>query len=436
MVENAEADSLKRVFGLNTLVIYGVGDILGAGIYAVVGKVAGLSGSSVWISFLVAMVVAAFTALSYAELGSRAPKSGGVAYFVQKAFHTEWLSVLVGWLMFCTCLVSMATLSKAFAGYLTNFAPIIPAWAIILALFGGLALINFWGMRESSALNIFCTVLEVSGLLIVIIVSTLFLTGGGAGNSAVNIPVPSGEAIGWMSIFQGAALAFYAFIGFEDVVNVSEEVKDPERNVPRAILLALGIAAVVYILVSWLATRVLSPSDLAASNAPLLDVVYRAQPGFPRVLFTFIALFAVLNTVLLNFVTASRLLFGMSREGLLPAWLGKLHPKRATPYRTLLVILPIVIFLAFSGTLQFLAGTTATLILAMFCLVNLSLLVIKRREPRSRGFQIPFLVPVLALISNIVLLAFASRESHILALVFTGVGILLVLIRIAFKRRV
>lgn len=436
MVENTEANSLKRVFGLNTLVIYGVGDILGAGIYAVVGKIAGLSGSSVWISFLVAMVVAALTALSYAELGSRAPKSGGVAYFVQKAFRTDWLSLLVGWLMFCTCLVSMATLSKAFSGYLTNFAPIIPAWAIILGLFGGLALINFWGMRESSALNIFCTFLEISGLLIVIIVSTLFLTGGGAGNAAANIPVPSGAEIGWMSIFQGAALAFYAFIGFEDIVNVSEEVKDPERNVPKAILFALGIAAVVYILVSWLATRVLSPTALAASNAPLLDVVFRAQPGFPRALFTFIALFAVLNTVLLNFVTASRLLFGMSREGLLPAWLGKLHAKRATPYRTLLVILPIVIFLAFSVTLQFLAGTTATLILAMFCLVNLSLLVIKRREPESRGFQIPFLVPVLALISNIVLVAFASRESHILALVFTGVGILLIFIRLAFKRRV
>lgn len=435
MAENAEADSLKQVFGLNTLVIYGVGDILGAGIYAVVGKIAGLSGSSVWISFLAAMVVAALTALSYAELGSRLPKSGGVAYFVQKAFRTDWLSLLVGWLMLCTCLVSMATLSKAFAGYLTSFAPIIPAWAIILGLFGGLALINFWGMRESSALNIFCTFLEISGLLIVVTVSTLFLTGGGAGNAAANIPVPSEAEIGWMSIFQGAALAFYAFIGFEDIVNVSEEVKDPERNVPKAILFALGIAAVVYILVSWLATRVLGPAALAASNAPLLDVVYRAQPGFPRALFTFIALFAVLNTVLLNFVTASRLLFGMSREGLLPAWLGKLHAKRATPYRTLLVILPIVIFLAFSGTLQFLAGTTATLILAMFCLVNLSLLVIKRREPRSSGFQIPFFVPVLALISNIVLVAFASQESHILAMVFTGVGILLVLIRITFKRR-
>ncbi|NJP11579.1 MAG: amino acid permease [Leptolyngbyaceae cyanobacterium RU_5_1] len=436
METHTEADSLKRVFGLTTLVIYGVGDILGAGIYAVIGKIAGLSGTLVWASFLTAMTVAALTAVSYAELGSRFPQSGGVAYFIHKAFRTDWLSTLVGWLMFCTCLVSMATLSIAFAGYLTTFAPIIPTWLIVLALFSVLAFVNFRGMQESSALNIFCTTLEVSGLLIVILVSILFLTGGGvsAGSPAANVPAQSVAAIGWTAILQGAALAFYAFIGFEDIVNVAEEVKNPERNVPRAILLALGIAGVVYILVSWLATNVLSPAELAASKAPLLDVVRQAQPNFPQVIFTLIALFAVLNTALLNFVTASRLLFGMSREGLLPAWLGKLHAGRSTPYRTILVILPIAIFLALSGTLQFLAGTTATLIMAMFCLVNLSLLVIKRQEPRTGGFRVPALIPALALISNIVLITFASKESHILALAFTGIGLLLILIRNAFSK--
>ncbi|MBW4428848.1 MAG: APC family permease [Nostoc desertorum CM1-VF14] len=426
-----EADSLKRVFGLPTLVIYGVGDILGAGIYAVIGKIAGLSGTLVWASFLTAMIVAAFTALSYAELGSRFPQSGGVACFVHRAFRTDWLSILVGWLMFCTCLVSMATLSKAFAGYLNAFAPAIPAWLIILALFSVLAFVNFRGMKESSALNIFCTFVEVSGLLIVILVSTLFLSGGGAANAAA---VPNEPATDWNAVVQGAALAFYAFIGFEDIVNVAEEVENPERNVPRAILLALAIAGTVYILVSWLAIGVLNPSELAASGAPLLDVVRRAQPNFPQVIFTIIALFAVLNTALLNFVTASRLLFGMSREGLLPAWLGKLHRRRATPYRTLLVILPIAIFLALSGTLQFLAGTTATLILAMFCLVNLSLLLIKRREPETNGFRIPYIVPAIALLFNLFLLAFASPVSHILALVFVGIGMLLILIQKAFRR--
>ncbi|MBD2540845.1 amino acid permease [Coleofasciculus sp. FACHB-SPT36] len=436
MEPNAEADSLKRVFGLPTLVIYGVGDILGAGIYAVVGKIAGLSGSLVWVSFLVSMTVAALTALSYAELGNRVPQSGGVASFIHRAFRRDWLSILVGWLMFCTCLVSMATLSKAFAGYLNAFAPAIPDWLIILALFAGLAFVNFRGMQESSALNIFCTSLEVSGLLIVIFVATVFLIGNPAGAAnPVPIPVPNASPIGWIAVVQGAALAFYAFIGFEDIVNVSEEVKDPQRNVPRAILLSLGIAGIIYVLVSWLAVQVISSAELAASKAPLLEVVQRSQPNFPAVIFSLIALFAVLNTALLNFVTASRLLYGMSREGLLPAWLGKLHPRRATPYRTLVVILPLVIFLALSGTLQFLAGTTATLILAMFSLVNLSLLVIKRQEPRTTGFQVPSAIPALALISNLILIAFASRESHILALVFTGLGVLIILIRNALSRR-
>jgi basic amino acid/polyamine antiporter, APA family len=431
--ENLETDSLKRVFGLPTLIIYGVGDILGAGIYAVVGKIAGISGTLVWAAFLTAMVVAALTALSYAELGSRFPQSGGVAYFVHRAFHNDWLSTLVGWIMFCTCLVSMATGAKAFAGYFNAFAPVVSPELIILVFFLVLAFVNFRGMEESSALNIVCTAIEFSGLLIVILVSSLFVLGGADATAATATISPT--PIGWVAVFQGAALAFYAFIGFEDIVNVAEEVKNPERNVPRAILISLGIAGVIYVLVSWLATQVLSPAALTASNAPLLDVVSQAQPSFPRVVFTFIPLFAVLNTVLLNFVTASRLLYGMSREGLLPAWLGKLHARRATPHRTLLVILPIAIFLTLSGTLQFLAGTTATMLLGMFCLVNLSLLITKRRTPQTSGFQVPYLIPAAALLFNLILVAFASRESHILALVFTGVGIVLIVIRQVFTNK-
>lgn len=433
MESQTEADSLKRVFGLPTLVIYGVGDILGAGIYAVIGKIAGISGALVWASFAIAMTVAALTALSYAELGSRFPQSGGVASFVHQAFRNDWLSTIVGWLMFCTCLVSMATLSRAFAGYFNAFAPTVPAWLIILALLSALAFVNFRGMQESSALNIFCTALEVSGLVIVIVVSTLFLFGGnGAAIAPATTPAP---VVGAAAVVQGAALAFYAFIGFEDIVNVAEEVKNPERNVPRAILLALGIAGTIYILIAWLAIGVLDPATLAASNAPLLDVVRRAQPNFPPVVFTIIASFAVLNTALLNFVTASRLLFGMSREGLLPAWLGKLHPRRSTPYRTLLVILPIAIALALSGSLQVLAGATATLILVMFCLVNLSLLTIKRRDPQTNGFRVPSVIPALALLLDLALIAFASNDSRLLGLAFVVVGVIVIAIRNALRDR-
>ncbi len=282
-------------------------------------------------------------------------------------------------------------------------------------------------MEESSALNIVCTTIEASGLVVVILVASLFVFGGG--EATATTAIVETPATGWIPILQGASLAFYAFIGFEDIVNVAEEVKNPERNVPKAILLSLGIAGIVYILVSWLATQVISPVELANSKAPLLDVVSQSQPNFPRIIFTFVPLFAILNTGLLNFVTASRLLYGMSREGLLPAWLGKLHPRRATPYRTLIVILPIAITLALSGRLEFLAGATATLLLAMFCLVNISLLITKRREPRASGFQVPLLVPALGLLFNLALVAFASPQSRILALVFTAVGIILIAIR-------
>jgi len=431
MEPHAEADSLKRVFGLPTLVIYGVGDILGAGIYAVVGRIAGLSGHLVWASFIVAMVVAAFTALSYAEMGSRFPKSGGVAYFVHRAFRTDWLSTLVGWLMFCTCVISMATISRAFAGYVIAVAPQLPEWLIVLALFAGLTFVNFRGMKESSALNIFCTTLEVSGLIIVILVTSAFLLGG---NTATVPATPTAQEVGWVAVIQGAALAFYAFIGFEDLVNVAEEVKDPERNVPRAIVLALSIAGVIYILVSWLSVQVLDPVTLAASKAPLLDVVRRAQPAIPPITFTIIAAFAVLNTALLNFVTASRLIYGMSREGLLPAWFSRLHPERSTPYRTFFVIVPLAIALAVSGTIQLLAGATATLILVMFCLVNVSLIVVKRQVPQAPGFRVPTVVPILALLLNIGLITFASDESRRLGLAFMVVGILLIVLRNALLK--
>ncbi|GAP98350.1 APC family permease [Leptolyngbya sp. NIES-2104] len=431
MEPNAEADSLKRVFGLPTLVIYGVGDILGAGIYAVVGRIAGISGSLVWASFVVAMVVAAFTALSYAEMGSRFPKSGGVAYFVHRAFRNDWLSTLVGWLMFCTCVISMATISRAFAGYVLAVAPGLPEWLIVLALFAGLTFVNFRGMKESSALNVLCTTLEVSGLIIVILVTSLFLLGGNVATAPVT---PTPQEVGWVAVIQGAALAFYAFIGFEDVVNVAEEVQNPERNVPRAIVLALSIAGVVYILVSWLSVQVLDPVTLAASKAPLLDVVRRAQPAIPPITFTIIAAFAVLNTALLNFVTASRLIYGMSREGLLPAWFSRLHPERSTPYRTFFVIVPLAIALAVSGTIQLLAGATATLILVMFCLVNVSLLVIKRQAPQSSGFRVPGFVPALALLLNIGLIGFASNESKQLGLAFMAVGLLLIVLRNIFMK--
>lgn len=413
---------LKKEVGLIALIIYGVGDILGAGIYALIGKVAGLAGEYVWASFLIALIVATLTALSYAELGSRFPKAGGVAHFSHQAFKSHWTSVMVGWLMLATCFVSMATLSKAFAGYLQSFLPALPEWIIIFGLYIAIAFVVFRGIKEATVLNMVCTALEVTGLFIVIIVAALFVfrENAEAARGAVEA-----SSFSWTHLFQGAALAFYAFIGFEDMVNISEETQNPSRTIPIAILCSLAIAGVIYIAVALLATKVLTPDQLLNSKAPLVDVVAAARPSFPTIIFTAIALFAVLNTALLNYVTASRLMYGMAEEKLFPRFLAQIHPARRTPHWAIALILPVVVVLALSGSLQFLAGGTATLIMIVFIVVNLSLLVVKRKKIGDTHFQIWAAVPIVALVSNITLIAFAASTSHQLALTVVAIGFIL-----------
>jgi len=321
---------LRRSLGFWALVVYGVGDILGAGIYALVGKVAGMAGHASWISFLMALVVATFTALTYAELGGRFPKSAGESWFAEQAFGSKRFALGVGWVVLCSGVLSLATMSLAFAGYLTGMVPGVPSFFVVVAILALLAFINFRGLRESSAANILATTIELAGLLIVVVVGAVFLARTGTADPAqLAAPAPPPT---WCSIAQGGALAFFAFIGFEDMIKVAEEVEDPERNMPRAILLSLLITGVGYLIVVVIATRVVEPSALARSDAPLLTVVERAEPRIPHSLFGLIALFAVANTALLNFVMGSRLLYGMARQGPLPSWLGTVHRTRRTPH--------------------------------------------------------------------------------------------------------
>lgn len=405
---------------------YGVGDILGAGIYALVGKVAGVAGTGCWIAFSIALGVAALTALSYAELGSRFPKSGGEATFCRQAFRSGGISLLVGWLVLCSGVVSMATVSRAFAGYAQTFLPHLPATFLVTGFLLALTLVNFRGMREASGANLLCTGVELSGLLLVIGAGLWYLVRSGPAAPAVPIPDP----IAWNDLLAGAALAFFAFIGFEDMVNVAEEVRSPERDMPRAILLAVGIAGFLYIAVCLVAVRVVSPVELAGSKVPLLEVVRRAAPFVPAGLFSGVALFAVSNTALLNFVMGSRLLYGMAQEGLVPAWLGAVHPRRHTPHRAILIILAAALALALSGSLTFLAGATSALILTVFTLVNAALLAVKFRFGSAGGrFQIPWAIPALGVAASLGLAVFVPSESWLRALALISVGLGLVAAR-------
>jgi amino acid transporter len=427
-MNDSQPAQLRRSLGFWALVFYGVGDILGAGIYALVGKVAGVAGSASWAAFGVALVVAGLTALTYAELGGRFPRSAGESFFTEQAFGRPALSLLVGWMVLSSGVLSLATVSVAFGGYMTGLVPGLPPSATVAGILLLLAGINFRGMRESSTTNIIATMVELSGLLIVIVAGAVFL--GRSPDASVLETIEAGRSVGWREIASGAALGFFAFIGFEDMVNVAEEVKDPERNMPRAILIALCVTGVIYLLVVLVATSVVAPDQLAASEAPLLSVVQRATSVVPDRLFTLIALFAVANTGLLNFIMASRLIYGMSRQGLLPTALGQVHPKRRTPHLAVLTVLAVALALALSGTLSFLAGTTSLLLLLVFFTVNVSLIVIKRRErSTSRTFCAPRWVPLAGALSCLGLMPFVPRSSLLTAGIIVTLGSVLVMLR-------
>lgn len=371
------------------------------------------------------------TALSYAELSSRFPRSGGESYFCHQAFQSPVVAILIGWLVFCSGTVSMAAVSHAFSGYLLGLFPGVhpgATYAVVAAFLLVISGINFWGIQQSSKANIVCTCIETSGLLLVIVVGLRFLANDPVTTSPEPVVVESTGESCWL-IAQAAALAFFAFIGFEDMVNVAEEVESPQRNMPAAILTALVITGCVYVAVVFIATSVVPPTELAGSDAPLLKVVQHAAPGFPLWLFTLIALFAVTNTALLNCIMGSRLLFGMSEQHLLPRVLGRIHPRTQTPHWAIVTIFIAATALAWSGTLVYLAGTTSVLLLIVFSAVILSLVVVKRRQAETSGiFRVPLVIPVLGGLSSLALITGLPRASLLLSLGIIVAGLLVILI--------
>lgn len=421
----AKKNQLTRALGFWSLFTYGVGDILGAGIYALLGKVVDIGKGDSWIGFSIALGVALLTACSYAELSSRHPKSGGAASFCHAAFKAPYFSTLIGWMVLWSGMVSMATISQAFSLQLGAWNPFFSfeiTTAIFLAI---LAFINFWGIKFTSVANALCTCIELSGLFIVIYASISFIVNYGS-----VMPAALKPGIEWPSIFLASGMAFYAFIGFEDLVNIAEEVKQPEKTLPRALISSILFAGLLYVLIAYLAVQVISPDDLGASPAPMLDIVSRSLPLFPLPLFAIISLFAMANTALLNFVMGSRLIYGMSDESLLPAFLGKVHKKRKTPYLAIVIIFSIVTPLAIFFNLIHLAATTSALILAIFFVVHLSLIKIKRKQGSHaslhKGFQIPLAIPILGLCFTLFLMAQLPLESLLSAVAIILVGALII----------
>jgi amino acid transporter len=399
---------LHRHIGLFALVVYGVGDILGAGIYALIGKAAGEMGNTVWLAFLASMVAAGLTGLSYASLGSRYSRAGGASFFTHHAFKSNFLAYVIGLAVLSSGVTSMAAGSRAFAGYFTSLVSAVPVDLIVLAFCFVIAGVVIRGIRESMWTNMLCTFIELGGLLLVIVVGVNFL-GSVDYTSAVTVANPAGD-LSFSLILSGAVLTFYSFVGFEDIINVSEEVKNPESTMPKAILLAVVIASIIYVTISLVAVSVIPAAELAVSSAPLVDVVKRAAPWFPPIVFAFIAMFAVANTALLNFIMGSRLIYGMANQGLMPKILSKVN-RRGTPYISSLAVLGFMLILALTGNIASLARATSVLLLICFMTVNAALLVLKYRKDEPKGlFEIPSIVPVLGALVCAVMLSYAKLE--------------------------
>lgn len=392
---SSQDGQLQKSLGFWQVMLYGMGSMLGAGIYGLIGKAAGSLGNAVWLAFVVAMVAAMLTGLSYACVGSRFPRAGGAAYVTQQGFRRSWLSYVVGIAVMMSGLTSMATGTQLIAANLIK-AMSLPAndklISIVLVMLVGLVI--FRGIRESMWANITCTVIEASGLLFIIAVGMRYW---GSVDYMEVPPATSSDGL-WLVVLQGAVLTFYSFIGFEDLLNVSEEVKDAPRNLPRGLIAAMIGSTCIYMAVAVTAVSVVPWAKLAASSTPLMDVAHTAAPWFKGIdsVYVVITIFSIGNTALLNYLMGSRLLYGMSSQGLMPGILKRVHPVRRTPHVAIAVLFVIVSTLILSGGVKQLAEATVLLLLLVFITVNASLVKLKLKGDSPPGqFEVPVIVPVI-----------------------------------------
>jgi basic amino acid/polyamine antiporter, APA family len=417
---------LRRAISGRMLIVFIVGDILGAGIYVLVGKLAGLVGGTVWLPIAIGFTVAALTAASYAELVGKYPRAAGAALYTHKAFEKPFLTFIVAFAVMMSGVASASASAVAFGGdYLQAFFSAPPVLAALVFL-GLITLVNFIGISESVKVNLVLTAVEVSGLAIVIVVGLIGLgLGAGDASRALTFDAPQGAFLG---VLGATALGFYALIGFEDSVNLAEETVSPSKTFPRALFLGIAVTGVIYLAVSFVAVALVEPHDLATSSGPLLDVVRAAGVNFPDRMFAGIALLAICNTALINMIMASRLLYGMANVRIVPAAFARVHRVRRTPYVSIAFTVSIAAVLIATGTFRDLAQTTVLLLLCVFALVNISVIVLRRRPVEHAHFRTPTWAPVLGAITSLVLASpIVGRPGrvYLVAGILVGIGVVL-----------
>lgn len=448
-----EQPQLKRVMGPGLLLLFVVGDILGTGVYALVGDVAAEVGGAAWVPFLVAFLVATVTAFSYLELVTKYPQAAGAALYAHKAFGIQFVTFLVAFIVMCSGITSASTASRFFAAnFFTAFdfdwgkAGIVVVALLFMAL---IAAVNLRGVGESVKLNVVLTVIEITGLLLVVGVGFWAFGGGGADVDFARVVAfeTAQDKNVFLAVTTATSLAFFAMVGFEDSVNMAEETKDPVRIFPKVLLTGLGIAGVVYVVVAIVAVALVPVGVLEASDTPLVEVVKAGAPGLPiETILPFISMFAVSNTALINMLMASRLIYGMSRQHVLPPVLGVVHPRSRAPWVAIVFTTLIAFGLIFyvtafanSNAIAVLGGTTSLLLLAVFAMVNVAVLVL-RRDVRAVGghFRTPTALPVVGFLASAYLvLPFSGRpvQQYVLAGILVVIGIVLFFITMGINRQ-
>lgn len=411
--------SLKRQVTGFLLYVFILGDVLGAGIYALIGEISSTVGGLTWLPLLVALGLASLTAASYAELVTKYPRAGGSAFFAQKAFRSPTVSFLVGFCMLAAGVVSAAGLSLAFAGdYLSVFLDVPPVAAALVFL-AVVALVNTWGIKESLRANVIMTAVELSGLLLVVVLVAVML-GGGHGDPGRPFSYDSDQSMA-TAVLGAAILAYYSFVGFETSANVVEEVRNPAKVYPRALFGALATAGVVYVLVGVASSIAVPAADLADSTGPLLTVVQATGVALPDWIFSLIALIAVANGALLTMIMASRLGYGMAKERLLPAAMTRVLRGRGTPWVAIIVTTIAAMLLTLTGDVAALAETVVLLLLLVFISTNVAVLVLRRDKVDHAHFRVWTVLPWLGVASCVLLLTQQSASTWLRA------GLLLVL---------
>ncbi|MFF8633871.1 APC family permease [Streptomyces pilosus] len=427
-----ETTTLKRALTTPLLYFFILGDVLGAGVYVLVGQVAADAGGAVWVPLVVALLLALLTAASYAELATKYPRAGGASHYVTRAFG-PFAGFIAGFCMLAAGIVSVAALARGFGGdYLSAFVTL-PVGLVAVLFLALLALVNARGIKESTRANVVATVVEVGGLAVIVVLGVwLLLRGDGDVGRLTELGTPEKGAAA--AVLSGSVLAYYSFVGFETSVNVAEETRDPRRSYPRALFGALATAGAVYVLVGLAASAAVPTARLAESSGPLLEVV-EAAGGVPTRLFSAVALVAVANGALLTGIMSSRLAYGMAKDGLLPATLTKVLPGRRTPWAAIALTTLLAMLLALTGSVATLASTLVLLLLVVFLMVNTAVLVLRREPGEADHFRAPTALPVLGIASCVVLSTQIEAQVWLRGLTVVAVGTVLAVLVVVRRTR-